>query len=234
MPSVAIPKHDVRIKGPQGLKRKPAGVVIHTTEGDQRQGPGDRTGIVDFLAGKGICVPWVTDNEGITRAAALDRLGDNHACGLDAYSGVEQIGRAAWKRRFWLRVYRETIRNTGKVVAWELHEAMRVEVNDRTLKRHVFGHADDARHGGCSDHWDPGPGYPYDVMYEDAIAYAAAKGWRVVARKDELRRIRKFKTAKAARAWLRLKARQGWRVVTGKELLKGGEVEDEPKDRKKR
>jgi hypothetical protein len=223
---VSAPPHDKRVKGPAGSSNRPTVIVIHTTQSLPR--PGARDGIIDYLAGKKISVPWVTDDDGITRMTPLENLGDNHACGLDSKaSGIEQIGMAQWGRKAWLNDHRETIRNTGKVVAYLLSERVGKKVTAENLKAHVIGHADDAKVGGCSTHWDPGPGYPYDVMFSDAIAYAASfeppqdPAILAEATRGEIKEVKRFKRMKVALAYVKDRVRKGFRVVIRKRLVAG-------------
>lgn len=228
MAEVKPPPHDTRIKGPAGREGKPRCVIVHTTQGSQRPGPSDRHGVLDYIAARGICVPWITDNDGITRMAPWGHLGDNHACGLDdKATGIEQVGMAQWSRKYWLREYRPTIRHTAWVVAYEVAR-MGLPVNQRTLEAHVFGHAEDEKcdRSACSDHWDPGSGFPFDVLFEDAIDYAASQGWRAVATKGERRRVRRFAKVKEARRWARQLRRRGWAARVRRRPLSGGELED--------
>jgi hypothetical protein len=232
-PVIAPPPHDRRVKGPAGLERAPKCFIVHTTQGNQREGPGDRHGVIDYIAGKGIAVPWVTDDDGITRMTPLGRLGDNHACGLDAHAtGCEQVGMAQWGRKAWLRDHRETVRNTGRVLAFELAGTGKA-VTLENLKAFAFGHVDDHKcsRDACSDHWDPGPGYPYDVLFQDSIEYARSferptdPKWAVEAARAETRQLRRFRRLKAALRYAEDRVRKGFRVVLGRPRLVGGELE---------
>jgi hypothetical protein len=235
MPPVPIipPKHDIRVKGPAGLERRPKCFIVHTTQGNQREGPGDRHGVIDYIAGKGIAVPWVTDDDGITRMTPLGRLGDNHACGLDEEAtGAEQVGMAQWGRRAWLRDHRETVRNTGKVLAYELARAGKA-VTLENLKAFAFGHVDDEKcdPSACSDHWDPGPGYPYDVLFQDAIEYARSferpddPKWVVETARAETTELRRFRRLKTALRYVKDRARKVERIALFRPRLAGGELE---------
>jgi len=232
---VSPPPHDKRVKGPAGSTNRPSVIVIHTTQSNPKEGPTDRHSMIDYLSKPApplrnypIGVPWVTDDDGITRMTPLENLGDNHACGLDSKaSGIEQIGMAQWGRKAWLNDHRKTIQNTGKVVAYLLSERVGKKVTAENLKAHVIGHADDAKVGGCSTHWDPGPGYPYDVMFSDAIAYAASfeppqdPAILAEATRGEIKEVKRFKRMKVALAYVKDRVRKGFRVVIRKPLVAG-------------
>lgn len=224
IPVVKRPKHDTRHKGPHGYaagppgnNRKPLGVVVHSTESDQRIGPTDRHGVIDFLADtRGLSVPVVIDDESMTEMVPRPYCGF-HALGIHYAHGIEQIGRANWSRAQWL-MHRNTIERTGKECAWFLAEVMGLPVTDRTLKRFVIGHVNDDRFGGTSTHYDPGPNYPWDVLRGAAMDHARVVGYRVVATKGDRKLERHFKVTatKRASAWAIKKAKRGWRVVLGK------------------
>lgn len=156
----------IRIKGPTGVKAKPVCFVVHTAEGC-------RTAecIVDYLAPKGISVPFCADPDKILRTTPEGYLGYGHAAGLTGKaSGVELAGFASWSRRQWEHEGREMVRAAGQLAAYVL--GAHYPVTKRMLKKRVIGHAQDSRFGGTSDHWDPGPGFPYDICIEDALAWA--------------------------------------------------------------
>jgi len=169
-----------RIKGPRGVKAKPECFVVHTAEGC-------RTAecIIDFVAPRGIGVPYAADGDKTLRMTPDGYLGDNHAGGLDTKaSGVELAGFAGWTRRVWLgeteqwgKAPREMVRAAGRLAAYELGKHYRV--TKRMLCKRLIGHAQDEQFGGSSDHWDPGLGFPYDVCVNDALEWAGAGAIRL-------------------------------------------------------
>jgi len=221
------PRHDQRHKGPRGDSARTRGVIVHCTVSNQLQGtPTDRHRVVDFLSGsRGLSVPVVTDNDGSTEMVPEPYHGEHAAC-IDGCFGVEMIGQATWTRKVWLTEYRETVRNMGQWAAYWLAEVMDVAVTERNLKRLVVGHDRDHVFGGCSDHWDPGTGFPWDVMRADAIAYAKQVGYRVVAVKGERRVVRRYRASmrRRAYAWARKRIRAGWRVTIQRKPLARGDL----------
>jgi hypothetical protein len=227
---VEPPPHDKRIKGPSGLKAKGRiiGVIIHTTEMGPRKGSGDRHDIVEFLARKGISVPVVTDpGGGSTIMVPLGKLGAGHSKGLSGKAwGVEQVGFAGWKKADWDRKpAQKMVATTAAWAAWALAELMGLPVTEKNLKRFVVGHAKDHKLGGTSDHWDPGPSYPWKRFRADAITYAGERlnegdvRFRLVATKGDKRVAKTFRVGlgKRALAWIEKRAAAGWNVVVRKE-----------------
>lgn len=215
------PRHERLIKGPVSSKAKPRGGIVHCTVSNPLQGPGDRHGVIGYLANKGISVPVVNDDEASTIMRPLGELGYGHAACLSGEAwGIEQIGQATWSRKEWLR-HKGTLKKTAEWAAWLLTK-MELPVTDRNLRRFIAGHADDHKLGGCSDHWDPGPGYPFDLVYKWAVEYAQQKGYRVTAEKGDRQKIRDFRAplSKRARLWMRKRARRGWNVVTRKKIYR--------------
>lgn len=214
MAGVKKPKADQRIKGPRGSASCRGGIV-HCTISDPREGPTDRYGIVDYLASLGISVPMVADDEGSTQMVPDGWSGAYHTRGLTDVWGIEQIGQATWSRKTWLQQHRETVRQTGQWGAWLLAEVLDVAVTKKNLKRLFVGHDRDHIFGGTSDHWDPGPEYPWDVCYADAIEYAGKSGYRTVAIKGDEKRIRTWRASRKrqAYAWGVKRLKKGWRVV---------------------
>ena len=224
------PEHDRRIKGPKGDKRTPIGAIVHTTEMAPRKGSGDRHDIVDFLARKGISIPVVTDPGGdSTIMVPLGYLGDGHARGLSGKAwGIEQVGFAGWSKKEWAKPgKRKMVATTGRWAAWVLAELMDLPVTKRNLRRFIVGHDRDHKLGGTSDHWDPGPNYPWGAMRQAAMAYAGEREtqertegkkitvYRVTATKDDKRRARSYRVKLPRRswAWIRKMTKKGWTVV---------------------
>lgn len=215
--TVKRPKLAERHRQPFGTGHtKPRGLIVHTTESTPREGPSDRNGVIDYLASRGLSVPVVFDDDGGTEMVPRPYTGIHAACIRDVH-GIEQIGFARWTRAEWMR-HKNLLDRTAKEIAWFLAEVLEVAVTLRNLKRVVVGHDRDHVFGGCSTHWDPGPGYPWDYVFAEAIKHAKVVGYRVVATKGENRRVRKFRANAIDRAlaYAKKKARRGWRVVLRK------------------
>lgn len=209
------PAHDKRIKGPRGDHDSPRGVIVHTTEGTPRPGPSDRHGVIDYLADtRNLSVPFVADDEGITQMVPDGYHGEHAAC-VNGCLGIEQIGTAFWTKEDW-KAHDDTVKHSAQIAAWFLAEVLGVAVNRRNLKKLVVGHDRDHVFGGCSDHWDPGPNYPWKRFRRYAIAYAKTKKYRVVAIKGERKRVREFRARRFDQmlAWIAKRLRSGFTVRT--------------------
>lgn len=90
---------------------------------------------------------------------------------------IEQCGWAKWTREEWLsrplmldataRWLAERSRARGIPLRRLTHAEIRARVPG------VLGHGDYSIATGDGTHWDPGPGYPWDVVLDKARAYAA-------------------------------------------------------------
>lgn len=97
---------------------------------------------------------------------------------------AELIGYAAWTREQWLARWRQL----NRVALWlaDMHKRFNIPLQKITAKQYkagmhgVIGHIDHTEaYGGPSGdggtHWDPGPGFPYDVVIDKAKQYLAAE-----------------------------------------------------------
>ena len=231
---VKVPKHDKRLKGPKGVKGKgrTIGAIVHTTEMGPRPGDGDRHDIVSFLARKGKSVPVVADpGGGSTIMVPLGHLGSGHSMGLTGKAwGIEQVGFARWPRKEWLKPdRRKMVATSAAWAAWVLAELMELPVTQKNLKRFIVGHNKDHKLGGTSTHWDPGPGYPWKLFRQDAIAYAGERQkegdvqFRIVATKADKKaaKVVRVKLGKRALAWINKRVKSGWKVVVHREKIRG-------------
>ena len=226
------PPHDKRIKGPKGVKAKGRiiGAIVHTTEMGPRPGKGDRHDIVDFLARRGKSVPVVTDpGGGSTIMVPLGHLGDGHSKGLSGKAwGIEQVGFAKWSKKHWAKPgRRQMVATAAAWAAWVLAELMDLPVTEKNLRRFIVGHNKDHKLGGSSDHWDPGPGYPWKVFRADAMTFAGERSnegefqFRLVATKGDKKVAKTFRVglSKRALAWIQKRAKGGWNVVVRRERV---------------
>jgi hypothetical protein len=92
---------------------------------------------------------------------------------------IEQCGWARWTRAEWLarpKLLDATARwlaERSKARGIPLVKLSPAEV--RARKPGVLGHGDYSTGTGDGTHWDPGPGYPWDVVMDKARAYAAGQ-----------------------------------------------------------
>lgn len=86
---------------------------------------------------------------------------------------ISVVGQAAQSREVWLRDYDKALRKSAEVVAkWSKDYGIPlVRRSSADLKagvKGIAGHNECSQAFGGSDHWDPGTGFPYDVV----IGYA--------------------------------------------------------------
>lgn len=225
--AVQKPPHDVYHKSPYGETGRIIGIIIHGTQSPNSEGPEDRHGVIRYIAAKGISVPVVTDDESSTEAVPDGYMGNSHAACLDGECwGIEQISYANWSKKEWLK-HDKMIRSTAQWTAWAMNNLMDLPVNERTLTKFVAGHDADYKFGGCSDHWDPGPGFPWKLFRRYAIEAANVMGYRVVATKEDEERIKIFKAdikgakgrhtrSERMQTWIKKKIGRGFRIIVKK------------------
>lgn len=170
---------------------KPTVIVLHTTEGFDAGNGSDLFNLAEFF------------DRAHTNASshlANDRHGDEIRMVNDEYKAwtsknanpytlnLEQCGRAAFTRAQWLARPRQ-LESTARIVAeW----AKKWDIPIRFSTTHgVCGHV----HLPNQTHWDPGPGFPLDVVLDRARVIAGGKpaGGRQAL-------LRRLKMAYAARA----------------------------------
>lgn len=224
------PPHDVYHRTPYGEKGKIFGIIIHGTQSPNSQGPDDRHGVIRYITAKGVSVPVVTDDEYSTEATPDGYMGNSHAACLDGKCwGIEMISYAQWSKKEWLR-HDKMLRSTAQWTAWAMHNLMDLPVNEKTLNKFVAGHDADHKFGGCSDHWDPGPGFPWKLFRRYCIEAANLMGYRVVATKEDAKKVKFFlaeiKGAKKRhtrsdrmKRWIRKKAGRGFRIIVKKKAF---------------
>ena len=82
---------------------------------------------------------------------------------------ISVVGQAAQSREVWLRDYDKALRKSAEVVAkWSKDYGIPlVRRSSADLKagvKGIAGHNECSQAFGGSDHWDPGTGFPYDVV----------------------------------------------------------------------
>lgn len=88
---------------------------------------------------------------------------------------ISVVGQAAQSREVWLRDYDKSLRKSAEVVAkWSKDYGIplvcRSSADLKAGVKGIAGHNECSQAFGGSDHWDPGTGFPYDVV----IGYAHA------------------------------------------------------------
>jgi hypothetical protein len=157
------------------------GIALHTTEGHDRPGISDLAGLGDFFNGSVQSSSHVAvDGEGHSARYVPD---GRKAWTQAAYNGsmlsVEQIGFAAWPRKFWRRYRNPQLRKTAQYIAyWSKKYDIPIRrgkvAGGSVTKSGVFRHSDFGALGG--NHGDPGRGYPMHYVLHLARKYKK-RGW---------------------------------------------------------
>lgn len=136
-------------------------ILIHTTQGHNRDGLSDVIGLGNFFIGASDVSAHVgCDLEGHEGRYVRDRhkawtSGDWNSRSLN----IELIGFAEWKNWYWRRNYRRGLSRAAKRVAhWSIKHGIPIR---KQAPNGVAGHVDISGPGG---HWDPGPGFPWRVF----------------------------------------------------------------------
>jgi len=80
----------------------------------------------------------------------------------------ELIGRAKRTREEWLGRYRAQLRTAAALVAEDM---LQYNLPVQHAVPGVVGHVDLPKYGFPQTHWDPGPGFPWDVFLDDVKHY---------------------------------------------------------------
>lgn len=155
----------------------PQRAVLHSTESPERDGVSDLYGIAAYWqqAGLGIGSQLGVDCAGNTARYVDDNKVGWHTARYNTGSlGIEQVGYAAWTRARWLQC-RPMLEKVAKWLAyWSATYGIQLR---RDVIYGVLTHADATRYRGIpGGHWDPGPGYPFDLVVKRA-RYYKANGW---------------------------------------------------------
>lgn len=129
---------------------------------------------------------------------------------------ISVVGQAAQSREVWLRDYDKALRKAAEVVAkWSKDYGIplvrRSAADLKAGVKGIAGHNECSQAFGGSDHWDPGTGFPYDVV----IGYAQGGSAPTTPVRNAIDDVA------AASAWL------GKRLHTGeRDALDGGKYAD--------
>jgi N-acetyl-anhydromuramyl-L-alanine amidase AmpD len=147
---------------------KVIGSVIHTTE----SGEGSIWGVVNYLRRPDVQVsahyvvgdqqkkgsPWTT----VVRMVPETEKAWTAKAANPYFIQYELVGRASRKRAEWLTKYRAQLETTAALVA---DDVLQYGFPIRRDIPGIVGHSDLEAYG--NDHWDPGPGFPWDVFLDD-------------------------------------------------------------------
>lgn len=155
---------------------KVKGVVIHTTESSE----GSLLGVVNYLRRPEVEVSSHYVVGDIARPGELFtpvvRLVPEKEKAWTAKSAnpyfvqYELVGRASRKRSEWLGKYRKQLETVAALVA---DDVLQYGIPIRRAVPGIVGHADLDKWGYPNDHWDPGPGFPWDVFLDDVRRFVA-------------------------------------------------------------
>lgn len=149
-------------------------VVLHTTEGDLR--PGAARAVASWFASANApqaSAHYIVDAGEVVQGVreedtAFAAPGANHD-GIQ----IEIVGRAGWPRERWLGEARAVIDRAGALVG-EVCRRHGLPIELLTTEELAAGREGIATHASVSrayrrsTHWDPGPGFPFDVLLEVA------------------------------------------------------------------
>ena len=145
----------------RGLRRVPAAImVLHTTQGHNRPGVSDLTGLAEFFKRVEADSTFGVDQEGnrIRMRPDADRPWTQGKDNDRALS-IEQVGFAESTKRYWIRDYHNGLRTVAEILAdWSIKHKIPLRLSKWVG---VCGHVHISGPGG---HWDPGPNYPYQYV----------------------------------------------------------------------
>jgi hypothetical protein len=145
---------------------RPGMIVIHTTQGTNRKGITDLSGLVTFFDNPAVEASSHVANDGEGNDA---RLVPDHekawTCSNDNpfTLNLEQIGFAETSRRDWYTRYSHQLANTARWIAywserWDIPIRRGIAPAGILIRKGVASHKQLGILGG--GHWDPGPAYP--------------------------------------------------------------------------
>lgn len=173
--------------GHGGAVRGPIVIVIHSLECDAKENLAwDLAN--GYIKNEGVS-PHTLSDPGET-VGVLDTTLIGYHVGPNANgwtNGAEVTGRAAWDRNTWLSGNpRKAIERQAKVLA-EMGQAAGFapgdyrylsvsEVRGQNTRGYCY-HNDISQAVGGTNHWDPGPGYPGDIVMEIIRSYAGVSNY---------------------------------------------------------
>jgi len=152
--------------------QKPVRIILHTAESD-----GDPGALPGFWRGQG---KGYGSQAGIGQDGTIARYANDtdltyHTGGANAGSlGIEIMGQASWAREDWLRRPQQLEAVARLIAYWSATHRIPLELNPN---RGITTHAEQSkRHASSEGHWDPGPGFPLDLVLARAQQLLTAGG----------------------------------------------------------
>lgn len=145
-------------------------IVLHSTEGDTAEGAASwfadpRSGVSTHL---------VVGEDGAFRAVPDDVVAYGAAGANDDGLHIELAGRANWSRDRWLQQQKTLMLAAEAITAWSAAYAIPLRLltaaEVKAGKRGVVSHKTISEAFRASDHFDPGPNFPYDTLLSFAGA----------------------------------------------------------------
>lgn len=152
----------------------PVRIILHSTESSNQEGVRDLYNIGAYWSTNGLGAHLGVDDEGNT-ALYIDfnRIGWHVAGRNTGAIGIEMVGTAHWTYQDW--VSRPKLLN--EVARWLAYLSRTYDIPlVRDPYHGVSTHNDQSQLSG-GGHWDPGPGFPFNLVLGDAKVLAE-KGWR--------------------------------------------------------
>lgn len=140
---------------------KPRLIILHTTEGHNRAGVSDLTGLASWFNGSlKISSHYGVDSEGNSIRMVPDDEVAYHAGWVNQWSlGIEQVGFASTKKKNWVINYHRGLYRVAAILAdWHIKYGIPLKFS---RFKGVCGHKNVSGPGG---HWDPGPDYPLEYV----------------------------------------------------------------------
>lgn len=145
---------------------RPGMIVLHTTEGTNRKGITDLSGLVSFFdqASTQASSHVANDAEGHDAVMVPDEEKAWTCSNDNPFTlNLEQIGFAATTRKEWYQEHQHQLANTARWIAywserWDIPIRRGVAPAGILIRKGVASHKQLGLLGG--GHWDPGPGYP--------------------------------------------------------------------------
>lgn len=153
-------------------------IVIHATspsmKGHESSKPGMARSTAQYFASpsSGGSAHYIVDSGKDEQHCVRDNIIAWHAPPNGHSIGIEICGEASYQRYDWLadEVYQGIVAAAERTIELcERHGVPKQQVDVSELKaghRGICGHVDVAKAFGESDHWDPGPNFPWDYFME--------------------------------------------------------------------
>jgi hypothetical protein len=182
-PQLSAPTTDVTVRTRHHSSRgvAPKLIVLHSTESRDRPGLADLRNLGTYFARgpRGVSSHVANDASGHDARYVGDGRSAHTQGRYNRVSlSIEQIGYARFSRAQWLSRPGQLLNTAAWIAHWRRAYGIpirrAVTRRGRVVSSGVATHAQLSRTGANSTHWDPGPGYPVDLVL--ALARRRAGG----------------------------------------------------------